>query len=231
VIDGYGLTECPGVCQNPIYGRKKIGSMGIPAIHPDPRIKLTEMIVVDNEHRELPSGEVGELLVRSTLLMKGYFKEPEQTSTAIRDGWFHTGDYVYRDADGYYFFVDRKKDIIRRRGENISSVEVEMVINTHPEVAESAVIAVPSSMSEDDVKAFIVLKGGGKTTSEEIVDWCLERLADFKIPRYIEFREQLPKTPSQRVAKYLLRQGRSEGGKDMMEYVRQTISKKKSHTS
>ena len=184
------------------------------------------MRVVDNQDRELPSGEVGELLARSPLLMKGYFKEPEQTSEALRGGWFHTGDFVYRDADGYYFFVDRKKDIIRRRGENISSVEVEMVINSHPEVAESAVVAAPSSMSEDEVKAFIVLKREAQTTPEEIVDWCLERLADFKVPRYLEFREELPKTPSQRVAKYLLRQGRSEGGKGMMEYVRKAISKK-----
>jgi len=159
--------------------------------------------------------------------MKGYFKEPEQTSEALRDGWFHTGDYVYRDADGYYFFVDRKKDIIRRRGENISSVEVEMVINSHPDVAESAVIAVPSSMSEDEVKAFIVLKKEGKSAPEEIIDWCLSRLADFKVPRYLEFREQLPRTPSQRVAKYLLREQTTMGGKDMIEYTKEAILKRR----
>src|SRR4030042_4984105 len=141
--------------------------MGLPAKHPDVTIKFTEMKIIDDEDRELPIGKVGELVLRSPVLMKGYFREPQQTSEAMRGGWFHTGDYCYQDEDGYFFYVDRKKDIIRRKGENISSVEVEMVINAHPKVLESAVVAVPSSLSEDDVKAFIVLKEGEALSSEQ----------------------------------------------------------------
>lgn len=227
VIDGYGLTECPCVCQNPINVIKKIGSMGLPAKHPDPSIKFTEMKVVDNEDRKLPTGKVGELLLRSPILMKGYFKDPQQTAEAMRGGWFHTGDFCNQDEDGYFFFVDRKKDIIRRKGENISSVEVEIVINAHPKVSESAVVAVPSSLSEDEVKAFIVLKEGGDLRPEEMIDWCAGRLADFKIPRYLVYRKSLPKTPSQRIAKYNLKgEGETEGVLDMSEYIRKITAKK-----
>jgi crotonobetaine/carnitine-CoA ligase len=145
----------------------------------------------------------------------------------LRGGWFHTGDYCYRDEDGYFFFVDRKKDIIRRKGENISSVEVETVINSHPKVSESAVIAVPSSLSEDEVKAFIVLKEKQSFTPEEIIKWCLDRLADFKLPRYLEFRESLPKTPSQRIEKYVLKRERcTEGVIDMSEYIRKIVGER-----
>jgi crotonobetaine/carnitine-CoA ligase len=213
VIDGYGLTECPCICQNPITGIKKIGSMGLPAKHPDPSIHFTEMKIVDDEDQQLPPNKIGELVLKSPVLMKGYFKDPQQTSEAMRGGWFHTGDYCYRDEDGYYFFVDRKKDIIRRKGENISSVEVERVINAHPKVLESAVVAVPSSLSEDEVKAYVVVKEGQDLSHEEILNWCQDKLADFKIPRYVEFMENLPRTPSQRIAKYLLKQHHvSKGG-------------------
>jgi len=158
--------------------------------------------------------------------MKGYFKDPEQTAEAMRGGWFHTGDYCYRDEDGYFFFVDRKKDIIRRRGENISSIEVEMAINTHPKILESAVMPIASSLGEDEVKAFIVLKEGESLRPEEIINWCSERLADFKIPRYVEYVETLPKTPSQRIAKYLLRERGTEGGRDLSDYIRKIIKQR-----
>ena len=221
VIDGYGLTECPCVCQNPINGIKKIGSMGIPAKHPDPSIRFTEMKIVDDDDRDLPVGKLGELVLRSPLLMSGYFKDPKQTVEAMRGGWFHTGDYCYRDEDGYYFFVDRKKDIIRRKGENISSVEVETVINSHPKVSESAVVAVPSSLGEDEIKAFVVLKEGQALIAEEIIDWCTDKLANFKIPRYLEFRKSLPKTPSQRIEKYVLkREHWAQGVIDMRDYIK-----------
>jgi crotonobetaine/carnitine-CoA ligase len=219
VIDGYGLTECPGVCQNPVEGIKKIGSMGLPAKHPS--MKFAEMKVVDDDDHELPIGKVGELVLRSPALMKGYFKDPEKTTEAMRGGWFHTGDYSYRDEDGYFFFVDRKKDVIRRKGENISSIEVEMVINAHPRVLESAVVAVPSSLSEDEVKAFVVLKEGQDLAPEELISWCMERLADFKLPRYLEYRKSLPKTPSQRIEKFLLKKEEStERHLDMGMYIK-----------
>jgi len=226
VIDGYGLTECPGVSQNPIDGIKKVGSMGIPARHPDPSITFTEMKIVDEEDRDLSRGKVGELVLRSPVLMKGYFKEPQKTREAMSGGWFHTGDYCYQDEDGYFFFVDRKKDVIRRKGENISSVEVEMAINAHPKVLESAVIAVPSSLSEDEVKAFVVLKEEQVLQPEELIDWCRDRLADFKVPRYVEYRYSLPKTFSQRVAKYILKQEcKAEKAADMREYINRIAGK------
>lgn len=228
VIDGYGLTECPGVCQNPIRGLKKMGSMGLPAKHPDPSIQLVEMKVVDEKDRELPCGSVGELVVRGPLVMKGYYREPQQTAEALRGGWLHTGDYCYQDGDGYFFFVDRKKDILRRRGENISSMEVEGVINAHPKVQESAVVPLPSSLSEDEVKAFIVLKEGEDLPPEEIITWCLGRLADFKVPRFLEYLKALPKTPSQKTAKYLLRNRISPPGLDMKDFIKKAAGKGRS---
>ena len=227
VIDGYGLTECPCVCQNPIYGVKKVGSMGLPAKHPDPSVSFTEMRVVNDEDRDLLIGKIGELVLRSPVLMKGYFKDPQQTQQVMRGGWFHTGDDCYQDEDGYFFFVDRKKDIIRRKGENISSVEVEMVINAHPKVSESAVVAVPSSLSEDEVKAFIVLKEGEFLPPEEIIQWCIDQLADFKIPRYVAYRRSLPKTPSQRIAKYILkREEPGEGTSDMSDTIKRILGER-----
>jgi len=219
VIDGYGLTECGCVCQNPIAGKIKMGSMGLPAKHPDPSFTFTEMKVINEEGQEVPSGNVGELILRSPVLMKGYFKDPRQTEQAMRGGWFHTGDYCYQDEEGYFFFVDRKKDIIRRKGENISSVEVEMAINSHPKISECAVIAVPSSLSEDEVKAFVVLKPKQDLPPGEIIEWCMEKLADFKIPRYLEYRESLPKTPTQRVEKYILKRESLTTGIDMKEFI------------
>lgn len=220
VINGYGLTECPCVCQTPMKGGVKTGSMGLPAGHPDPVIKFTEMKIVDEDDRELPPEKVGELVLRSPVLMRGYFKDPQQTSQVMRGGWFHTGDDCYCDEEGYFFFVDRKKDIIRRKGENISSVEVETVINAHPRVLESAVVAVPSSLSEDEVKAFVVLREGEDLQPQELIDWCSHQLADFKIPRYLQYVKRLPKTPSQRIEKYRLKQERAKKGeRDMSDYI------------
>ncbi len=227
VIDGYGLTECPSVCQNPIDGIKKMGSMGLPSKHPDPSIRFTEMKIVNDQDRELPAGKVGELVLRSPALMKGYFRDPAQTAEAMRGGWFHTGDFCYRDEDGYYFFVDRKKDIIRRKGENISSVEVETVINGHPKVLESAVIPVPSLLGEEEVKAVVVLREGQDLSPEEFTGWCSERLADFKIPRFLEYREFLPKTPSQRTAKYLLKQESGREGTLDLNQIQRGMAKVK----
>ncbi|HZP91382.1 MAG TPA: AMP-binding protein, partial [Burkholderiales bacterium] len=124
VIEGYGMTEVPGVCNVPFDGPYRSGSMGRAALHPDRGIRFAELRVADEAGRDLPDGEVGELLVRTPIVMKGYYKDPEQTAAAFRDGWFLTGDLVRRDADGFFYFVARKKDIIRRRGENISGAEL-----------------------------------------------------------------------------------------------------------
>ncbi|HYB20123.1 MAG TPA: AMP-binding protein, partial [Thermodesulfobacteriota bacterium] len=225
VIDGYGLSEVPRVSQNPIGGVIKMKSMGIPAKHPDPNLTFTEVKVVDEEGRAVGPGVKGELVVRSPVMMKGYFKDEEKTKEAIRDGWLYTGDYVYQDEDGYLFFVDRKKDIIRRKGENISASEVETVVLSHPKVLEAAVVAVPSELGEDEALAVLVLKEGQALTPEEVIDWCKECLADFKIPRYIQFRGSLPKTATQRVAKYLLKQEKDllAASFDLETYKKKTI--------
>ena len=204
VIDAYGLTEIAAVCQNPIGGKIKMKSMGRPAKHPDSTITFTEMKIVDDDGQEVPSGKTGELIVRNPVMMKGYFREPEKTKEAIRDGWFYTGDYVCKDEDGYYFFVSRRKDIIRRKGENISAAEIEACINANPEVLETAVIPVPSELGEDEVMACIVLKPDQSMMPEEVIDWCKISLAAFKLPRYIQFRKDLPKTETQRVQKRVL---------------------------
>ena len=115
----------------------------------------------------------------------------------------YTGDYVYRDEDGYLFFVDRKKDIIRRKGENISATEIEMVLMANPRVLEAAVIAVPAELGEDEVLAGILLKEDQTMTAEEVIDWCRPLLANFKVPRYVQFRADFPRTPTQRIAKYI----------------------------
>ncbi len=208
VIEGYGLTECPLVCQNPFDGIRKPGSIGLPAKHPEPEVKFAEMRVVDEDNQELPAGKIGELVVRSPVMMKGYLKDEEKTAQAMKNGWLHTGDYACMDEDGYFYFVERKKDIMRRRGEMVSPTEVEGVINQHPKVEMSAVIPVPAELGEDDIKAYVVVKGGEELTAEEIINWCRERLAYFKVPEYIEFRGELPKTQSEKIAKHLLKQER-----------------------
>ena len=206
VIEGYGLTEVPRVSQNPIGGVIKMKSIGLPAKHPDPSMTFSEVKIVSNDGKELGPGEIGEIIVRSPVMMQGYFKDEEKNREAIRNGWFYTGDYGYKDEDGYLFFVDRKKDIIRRKGENISASELETVINANSKVLEAAVIAVPSELGEDEVMACIVLKKNQTMTPEEVIEWCRDRLANFKIPRYVQFRDSLPKTATQRVAKHILKE-------------------------
>ena len=138
-------------------------------------------------------------------MMLEYFRMPEKTVEAWRDLWFRTGDYLRRDADGFYYFVDRKKDALRRRGENISSFEVERGVNAHPEVLESAAVAVSSELGEDEVMVCVVLRPGATLTPAELIAHCEARMAYFMVPRYLRFLPALPKTPTERVQKYLLR--------------------------
>jgi acyl-CoA synthetase (AMP-forming)/AMP-acid ligase II len=142
--------------------------------------------------------------------MPGYWRNEEQTNLALRDGWLYTGDLGWLDEDGFLYFVDRKKDVIRRRGENISSQEVEDVIKRHPDVLDCAVIAVPSDLGEDEVKAYVVPRPGSSFNPRELVLWCAQHLAYFKVPRYIEVRDEFPRTPSLRVRKDLLRRERED---------------------
>ncbi len=205
LIEGYGMSEVPGVLNNPFLGPHKIGAMGKPSRHPDHGMAFAEMRVVDDAGRDVPDGTTGELAVRTPIVMQGYYRDPEQTTAAFREGWFLTGDLGYRDAEGYFWFVARKKDIIRKRGENISGAELDRVIGGHPGVLEAAAIPVPSELGEDEILVAVVARPGASPTAEEIAAWCRERLAPIKVPRYVAFVETLPKTPTHRVEKYKLR--------------------------
>jgi crotonobetaine/carnitine-CoA ligase len=205
VIEGYGMSEIPGACNNLIAGENRIGSMGVAALHPDHSMKFAQLRVVDDEGRDVPDGETGELAVKTPIIMQGYFRDPQQTTAAFRDGWFLTGDLARRDRDGYFWFVSRKKDIIRRRGENVSGAELDRVIGEHPSVVEAAAIAVPSELGEDDILVAVVEKPGASVTPSEIAEWCRSRLAPSKQPRFVAIVPSLPHTPSHRVAKFRLK--------------------------
>src|SRR5262249_15110730 len=158
------------------------------------------------EGHDVPVGEVGEMWVKTPIMMQGYFRDPEQTAAAFRDGWFMTGDLVRRDEAGFFFFVSRKKDIIRRRGENIAGAELDRVIGAHPGVFEVAAIAVPSELGEDEILAAIVKRPDHAVSAADIVAWCRARLAAMKVPRYVLFMDALPHTPTNKIAKASLRE-------------------------
>jgi len=204
-ISGFGMTEIPGVTAVPVEGTRKPGSMGPVGRHPDPGRPWAECRVVDDEGHDVGVDEVGELVVKTPIIMQGYFRDPGQTRAAFRDGWFLTGDLVRRDAEGWYYFVSRKKDIIRRRGENIAGAELDRVIGEHPAVDEAAAVAVPSELGEDEILVAVTLKPGQVCTAEDIAAWCRRHLAPQKVPRYVLFADELPHTPTHKVAKQTLK--------------------------
>ena len=216
LVEGYGLSECTFGTILPLRGVRKPGSMGLPRELPSRGIR-NEMRVVAADGRECAPGEVGEIVVRNPVVMAGYHADPGATQEALRDGWLWTGDWGHRDADGYFYFADRRKDVIRRRGENIASGEVEAVLDAHPAVLESAVVGVPSALSEDDVVAVVVPRSGPTPGETELIAWCAARLARFKVPSRVILTDALPKTPTAKVQKDRLRaelrraDGRSEG--------------------
>ncbi|MFH0729509.1 MAG: AMP-binding protein [Pseudomonadota bacterium] len=201
LIEGYGMSEIGTPLMNTLKERKP-GTCGKP--FRDYTVKL-----VGDDGLDVGINTPGELLIRPlrphTMVLE-YYKMPEKTVEAWGDLWFHTGDYLSRDEDGYYHFVDRKKDALRRRGENISSYEVEKAINSHPSVLESAAVAVKSDLGEDEVMICLTLKPGKALSPVELMAYCEERMAHFMIPRYVRIMTEMPKTPTQRVLKYQLRQ-------------------------
>ena len=209
LIEGYGMSEVPGALNNPFLGPHKVRSMGPPSKHPDPQISLAELKIADDDGNFLPPGKIGELVVKTPIVMKGYFRDEAQTKAAFRDGWFLTGDLAYVDDDGYFWFVARKKDIIRKRGENISGAELDRVIGNHPAVLESAAIPVPSDLGEDDILVAVILQNGKTATPQDIADWCRQHLAAIKVPRYVVFVDSLPHTPTNRVAKFKMREDKT----------------------
>ena len=171
--------------------------------------EASRLRIVDDNGLELACGEVGEIQLMSLQpgsMMKGYYRMPQETEQAFVDGWFRTGDRGWLDADGYLYFVDRKKEAIRRRGENISAYEVEMILSRHPAVLEAAAIAVPSELSEDEVMVYLVLRPGMQVTHQEIVRFADANMSHFMVPRFVEFIDALPKTATEKIEKYKLKQ-------------------------
>jgi long-chain acyl-CoA synthetase len=159
------------------------------------------MMVVDEQGREVPDGTRGEIVLRGENILKGYFKQPEATARAFRNGWFHTGDIGYRDSDGFFYIVDRKSDMIIRGGENIYPREIDEVLYQHPAIASAATIGVPDELYGEEVSAFVVLKDGGSASAEEIMDFCRERLADYKCPKTVHVVKEIPKGPTGKLLK------------------------------
>ncbi len=194
VIEGYGLSE--STCRstfNPPDQERRPGSCGKPIGN--------EMRVVDEEDREVTDGELGEIVLRGENILKGYYRNPEATATAFRNGWFHTGDIGYRDKDGFFYIVDRKSDMIIRGGENIYPREIDEVLYQHPSVASAAAVGVPDQLYGEEVAAFIVLREGREATEEEIIAFCRARLADYKCPKTVRFVSEIPKGPTGKLLK------------------------------
>ncbi len=214
IVELYGMTECGCTTLMNPPDRIRVGSVGTP-------LGFVEADVVDDDDRPVPPDTRGELIVRPRspfAMFSGYLNKPEKTVEAWRNLWFHTGDYVTRDADGYYYFVDRKKDIIRRRGENLAPYDVESALNRHPAVFETVVVGIPSPLGEEDVKAFVQLKPGAEATAKELFEYCVEQLPFFMVPRYLEFVEEIPKTANLKAQRYVLRE--RKGG---TEYDREAL--------
>jgi len=186
--------------------------------------------IVDDERQSIGVNEVGEICIKPTsdgLMMKGYYKMPEATVREFHEGWFYTGDRGYLDADGYLFFVDRKKESIRRRGENISAYEVELIISRHPSILEVAAVPVSSELSEDDVMVYVVLKPGETLTHSEVVYFAAENMSYFMVPRFVEFIEELPKTPSEKLEKYKLKKSAEERREQLWDREQEGIQIKR----
>ena len=198
----YGMTETMGQpLTNPLYGVRDNMTIGLPTLGYECR-------VVDPNGVDVPEGTPGELLVRGTpgsTIMKGYFKDADATKRAIIDGWLWTGDVVRVNEAGYFQFVDRAGDMVKRSGENIAAGEVEAVIKTHPAVADAAVIGVPDEMRDESIKAFVVVRDGESPAGQEIIDYCAARLSKFRIPEFVEFRKELPRTSVGKIQKHILR--------------------------
>jgi len=190
LIEGYGLSEAtPVTHDNPLFGDNRIGTIGVP--FPDTDSKIVD---VETGKIELPPGEPGELIVKGPQVMKGYWNKPEETRLALREGWLYTGDIALMDQDGYFQIVDRKKDMIIAGGYNIYPRDVEEVLYQHPQILEAAVVGIADPYRGETVKAYVILKTGETATAEDIAAFCRERLAAYKVPRIVEFRESLPKT-------------------------------------
>ncbi len=196
----YGMTECnTGTVLDSTHAREKVGSCGRPFMH-------TEIRLVDMEGNDVPVGETGEVLMRSPNMMKGYWNRPEDTAATIVDGWLHSGDIAHMDEDGFFYIMDRKKDMIISGGENIYPAEIEDSLLAHPAIADVGVIGYPHEKWGEAVKAVVVLNQGQSLTEEELIEWCQGKIGRFKIPKSIVFTDSLPRTPTGKILKRVMRE-------------------------
>ena len=208
LVEGYGLSEASPVTHaNLINGKRKEGSIGLPLPNTDARI-----VDLETGEKELPVGAVGELIVSGPQVMQGYWNKSKESQDVLKDGWLHTGDMARRDEEGFFFIVDRKKDMIKSCGENVYPREVEEVLYRHPKVLDAVVVGLPDTFSGEKIKAYLVLKEGEKATVAEILDFCKKDLSRFKVPKEVEFRTALPKTIIGKVLRRVLIE--EELGKD-----------------
>lgn len=202
ISEGYGLTEASPVTHfNPLHGVRKNGSIGLP--FPDTDAKIVDK---DVGGEALPPGVRGELVVRGPQVMKGYYNRPDATADVLRNGWLYTGDIAYMDEEGYFFIVDRKKDLIISGGYNIYPREVDEVLHTHPKIKEAVTVGIPHEQRGEIVKAYVVLEDGEELSRADVIAYCREKLANFKVPRKVEFRKDLPKTMVGKVLRRALRE-------------------------
>ncbi|HUO57216.1 MAG TPA: long-chain fatty acid--CoA ligase [bacterium] len=200
LVEGYGLTEASPVTHcNPVFGKRKIGTIGLPFVGTEAKI-----VDVQTGARELGVREIGELVVKGPQVMQGYWNHPEETKIVLKDGWLYTGDIGYMDEDGFFAIVDRKKDMVKVGGENVYPRDVEEVLFQHRKVLDCVVAGVPDEKLGDKVKAYIVLKPGQTAEAKEIIDFCRDKLAKFKVPKEVEFRDSLPKNMVGKMLRRLL---------------------------
>jgi long-chain acyl-CoA synthetase len=201
IVEGFGLTETsPVATVNPLLGTRKIGHIGIPLSNTDVRV-----VDAEDGQTNVPVGQEGELILKGPQIMKGYWKQPEATAEMIKDGWLYTGDLAIQDEDGYLRIVGREKDMILAGGYNIYPDEIDRVLTNHPAVIEACTIGIPDEKRGETVKAFVMTQPGETVTEEELDAWCRENLAAYKVPRFYEFRDELPKSSMMKLLRRVLR--------------------------
>ena len=221
ITEGFGLTEAsPCVTANPLYKTQKIGSVGIPL--PDTEVAIMSL---EDGKTQLGDNQSGEICARGPQIMMGYWNHPEETAATLADGWLHTGDIGYRDSDGYYFIVDRKKDMAIVGGYNVFPREIDEVLHEHPKIKEAVSLSVPHKTRGEMLKAYIVVKDGAKLSTAELAKFCREKLASYKVPRVFEFRDELPKTLVGKVLRRALREEEEKKLAAELEAEKQTESK------
>ncbi len=200
LVEGYGLTEASPVTHcNPVYGKRKMGKIGLPFPGTDSKI-----VDVETGKKDMKVGEIGEIVLQGPQVMKGYWNRPDETAIVLKDGWLYTGDIGYMDEDGFFAIVDRKKDMVKVGGENVYPRDVEEVLFQNEKVLDCVAAGVPDEKMVDKIKAYIVLKPGYSATPEEIIEFCKGKMAKYKVPREVEFRESLPKNMVGKMLRRLL---------------------------